>query len=340
MAEEVLNQGGPTTLNYQDVAVNIVYRFIDVLQAAAIIIIGLFAIRYIRRYLQKIEAQHEAQRTALNLLEKLISGFLIVITVTLALKIVGLDLTLIISALTLGFSFGLRDILRNYISGILILFKSPFVIGDIVKIRSYIGKVEKIEFQSTTLKTFDKREVTIYNKDVLTQSIVNFSKELERRIEITVLFGHGTDLKRAFKILAAILENHPKVLKTPKYSLIFRKFTDHGATMAIRFWVKRPCNILKIRSELATQIQNSFDEASIISPFGREVQFTADVGMTNQRQERLRVYYAQPALAAIAMQTNGEVVLAAQEAGTAGTGGSGGVGASETIGDEDEPEEF
>ena len=87
--------------------------------------------------------EHEQQKTAINLMEKITNGFIIVIAFTLALKIIGLDLTLILGAVMLGLSFGLRDVIKNYIAGLFNSFKSPFSIGDIVKVRSFTGKIEK-----------------------------------------------------------------------------------------------------------------------------------------------------------------------------------------------------
>src|SRR3989338_4413632 len=163
----VLQDGG-VGLDYGELALGIGLRFVHLIEGVIVIVAGIFIMRYARSYIKKIQVEHETQRMALNLLEKITSGFLVVVTFTLALKVIGLDITLIIGALTLGLSFGLKDIIRNYVSGILILFKSPFSIGDVVKIRSFTGKVERIDFQSTTLKTFDRKEVTIYNRDVLT----------------------------------------------------------------------------------------------------------------------------------------------------------------------------
>ena len=121
-----------------------------------------------------------------NLLEKITSGFIIVVAVTLALKVIGLDMTLLISVAILGLSYGLQDIIKNYVAGILILFKAPFKIGDVVKIRDFIGRVNKMDFQSTTLETFDNRHITIYNSDVMTQSIVNYSNNTMRRLDFDV----------------------------------------------------------------------------------------------------------------------------------------------------------
>lgn len=309
---KVIEDGGAGAIDYQGMAVNLISKFIDVLEAALVIIAAIFLMRFLKKYLQRIQVTHETQRMALNLLEKIITGFIIVVSITLALKIVGLDLTLLVSAGVLGLSYGLKDIIKNYVAGILILFKSPFAIGDIVKIRSYVGKVEKIEFQSTTIKTFDKKEITIHNSDVLTQPITNFSKEQIRRIEIAVTLGHFSDLKRAVFIFDKILENHPDVQKIPAYSIVFRSFSENGAILALRFWIKRPCNILKIRSEIAMQINEAFDEAYIFSPFSRSVEFNSDIGFTELKKQRIAKFYESPVLAAIAGQTNGALNLALQ----------------------------
>lgn len=303
--------GESAAIDLQDLAINIFLKFIAVLEGVAIIVAGIVLVKFLKRYFEKIETQHEQQKTAINLLEKITNGFIIVIAITLALKIIGLDLTVIIGAVMLGLSFGLRDVIKNYIAGLLILFKSPFSIGDIVKVRSFTGKIEKIEFQSVTVRTFDRREITIHNSDLLTQPIINFSKTEQRRLEIEVMLGYGSDVGRALKIFDRILQNHPMVLKSPKYSIVFREFKQIGLGILVRFWVQKPCNLLRIRSELSLQIQEAFDEAQIFAPYNREAGLVNEYGMTAERKERLKLFYGQPILADIAGQVAGQVAVAA-----------------------------
>ena len=299
--------GDKTEIDFQEIAVTIFLKFIDVLEGVAIIVVGIFAMKYIKHYFSKVETLHERQRTAINLLEKIISGFVITVAITLGLKIIGLDLTILISVLTLGLSFGLRDVIKNYVAGLLILFKSPFEIGDTVKIRSFTGKVEKIEFQSTTIRTFDRKEVTIHNSDVLTQPIVNFSKTQQARTGIEVLLGYGSDMNRAIQIFDAILGGNELILKSPKYSIVVKDFGKEGIKILIRFWVQKPCNVLRLKSHISLQIQSSFDEARIFAPYAREANLTVDYGMTEARKERLQLFYNQPILAAIAAQTAAQI---------------------------------
>ncbi len=268
-----------SSLDLQSILPQILEKFVQVIEASLILVISVFVIRYIRKRLQQMETEHAEQKTALNLMEKITSGFIIVIAITIALKIVGIDISLLVSVSVLGLSYGLQDIIKNYVAGILILFKAPFKIGDIVKIKSFIGKVAKMDFQSTAITTFDNRHITIYNKDIMTQSIVNYTKNDQRRLELDITIGYGSDTNKALETFNKILAAHPKVLKSPKFSVIYKKFSDVGTTFTLKFWVQRPCNILKIRTDIAAQITSSLDEQEIFMPFYKGIEVSNEAGL-------------------------------------------------------------
>ncbi len=230
-------------------------------------------------------------------MEKITTGFIVVVAITVALKIVGIDMTLLVSVSILGLSYGLQDIIKNYVAGILILFKAPFKIGETVQIRTYVGKVHKMDFQSTTLETFDNRHITIYNSDVMTQSIVNFSNNTIRRTDIKVMLGYGSDTAKALSIFEKILRNHSLVLKNPQYSIIFKKFTDTSIVFELKFWVQRPCNILKIKSEIALLLSQAFDEENIYQPYVKGIETEDETllrTISQERKKRVEDFYNQP----------------------------------------------
>jgi small-conductance mechanosensitive channel len=303
---DIVTEG--SALDLANLLPTILGKFIAVLEAALIIVVGIVVIRFIRAKLHKIETEHEQQRNAINLFEKITSGFIIVVIITIALKTVGIDMTLLVSVAILGLSYGLQDIIKNYVAGILILFKSPFKIGDIVKIRDFTGKVTKMDFQSTNLQTFDNRNITIYNSDVMTQSIINFSNNTMRRLDFDIMVGYGSDVPTALQVFDKILNGHASVLKNPKYSIIFKKFSNTGPIFTLKFWVQRPCNILKVRTEIAALISQSFDEVKILSPYAKDVQTESEpdlVKMTDERKNRIQAFYQMPlfAVAAVPAQT-------------------------------------
>ena len=199
----------------------------------------------------------------------------------------------------LGLSYGLQDIIKNYVAGILILFKAPFKLGDIVKIKEFTGKVTQMDFQSTSLETFDNRHVTIYNSDVMAQSIVNYSKNTQRRLEFDVTIGYGSDAAKALMIFQKILETNPAVLKEPKYSVAFKKFSDVGAMFTLKFWVQRPCNILAIRTDVASQIHRAFDDVNIYMPYYKGIEAGDEMSLgkiTEAHEARAKEFYKQPLL--------------------------------------------
>lgn len=323
----------------------ILTKFLEVLGACLILLAAYFIARWIKSRLVNLEALHEQQRTAINLLEKIVTGFIVVIGLTAALKTIGLDMSLLVSVGLLGLSYGLRDVITNYIAGILIFLKSPFKIGDIVKIKNFVGKVENMELQSTSLKTFDHRDVTIYNSDIMKQSIENYSRYPMRRMEINSHFGYGTDIEKAVKLCEKILINHPSVLKNPKHSIIFKKFSDTGIMVQLKFWVQMPCNMLAIRSNIAWEITQAFDEQTVYAPYVRGFEAGSDFSLNENRQSRIKQFYgnalfadlAQVAGAAQAVQ-NGETTAAGTPGapGAPGTPGQPGQLVPELI-DSDEP---
>lgn len=292
----VKSTGG--SIDFGDFGSNVLGKFIEVLEAALVLAVVYFVIRYVKGRFAKFESTHEQQRTALNVIEKITVGFVLVVGVTLALKVVGVDMSIFVGVGLLGLSYGLKDIIKNYIAGILIFLKSPFKIGDIVRIKNYVGKVEKMEFQSTSLKTFDHRDITLYNSDIMNQSIENYSRYPMRRMEVNVKLGYGTDVERATRIFDKILENEQAVLKNPKYSIIFKKFADNSIVIQLKFWVNVPSNMLAIRSKIAWQISRAFDEAGIYGPYIRGFETPVDFSMNEERKKRIQEFHGNPLFAA------------------------------------------
>lgn len=282
------------SIDFGNISDTVVSKFILFVEAVIVLVVMFFVIHWVKKYIAKVEIQHEQQRTALNMVEKLLVGFVMVIGITIALKIIGIDISVLVGVGLIGLSYALKDIIQNYVAGILIFLKAPFKIGDTVKIKSYVGRVDKMEFQSTSLKTFDNRDITIYNSDIMSQSIENYSRHNMRRLEIDVNLGYGSDIQKITKIIGIILDNNAVVLKTPKYSIAFKDFTSNSMIVQIKFWVPVPSNFLSVRSDIAWQINQAFDESTVFAPYERGFQTASDFSATPERQNRIKEFYNNP----------------------------------------------
>ena len=88
-----------------------------------------------------------------------------------------------------------------------------------------------MELQSTTLKTFDQRDITIYNSDIMTKSIENYSRYPIRRMEINVNMGYGSDMEKAVRIFDKDTFRPPACVKNPLNIRYFKKFTENSSVI-------------------------------------------------------------------------------------------------------------
>lgn len=107
-------------------------------------------------------------------------------TVTTLLAGVG------ILGLALGFAF--QDIAENFIAGVLMAFRRPIYIGDLIESNDFVGTVEEINLRTTVIRTADGKHVLIPNSEVLQNSIVNFSRSSELRVDLACGVSYGDDL--------------------------------------------------------------------------------------------------------------------------------------------------
>jgi small-conductance mechanosensitive channel len=263
-------------LDFETIGLTLLYKFIDLVEAVLIIMAGLFVLRLIRKYLYKMETIHEQQKVALDLIDKMVSGFIVIVSVTIALKVLGIDMTLLVSVMILGLSYGLQDVIKNYVAGIIIMFKSPFKVGDAVKVDKFLGKIIRIDFQSTQLKTWDNKMITIYNAKLLKKEITNYYKLPIRRMEMDFKFGYGTDFEKVKQAMLAICTQVPESLNKPVPKVVWKKHEPDGVVMQLRFWTKYPSDILTTRTKVANKVSKIYNDADVFMPFGKGIEMGDD----------------------------------------------------------------
>ena len=109
--------------------------------------------------------------------------------------VTGLGLT------SLALGFALKDIISNFISGILILTLRPFRLGDQIIVGETEGNVERIELRATQLRTYDGRVVLVPNAEVFTSRIINNTATPIRRGSAAVFIGYDSDLQKAMTVI-------------------------------------------------------------------------------------------------------------------------------------------
>lgn len=191
----------------------------------------------------------------------------LILGITIALKIAGIDLTTILAAVAFGIGFALQDLIMNFISGVMILVSRQFTIGDFIKVGSTIGKVMEIQTRATILKAVDGTKVIVPNSEIFTSQVISFTTNPMRRVTIPLYISYDTDISYATKIALSVLKKHPKIVKKPPPSVIVSDYGDSTIDLSARFWVGSRDGWFKIKSEMMHKMWDEFQAAGIVVPY-------------------------------------------------------------------------
>jgi small conductance mechanosensitive channel len=141
-------------------------------------------------------------------------GFLVFATIVFpSVQPADIIATLGIGSVAIGFAF--KDILQNWLSGLLILYRQPFQRGDEIRSGEFEGVVERIEARATLLRTYDGQRVVVPNSDIYTRAIIVRTAFEQRRTEYDVGIGYGDDVDAACRLILDALRNTEGVESEP-----------------------------------------------------------------------------------------------------------------------------
>jgi small conductance mechanosensitive channel len=144
--------------------------------------------------------------------------------------ITGLGLT------SLALGFALKDILSNFVSGLLLLLLRPFQLGDQIVIGETEGSVERIELRATQIRTYDGRIVYVPNADIFTSRLTNNTAAPIRQAKVMIPLGYDQDLRQAVAVLQRAVENAPGVLAEPPSAVRVQDLGTQEILVELRFW--------------------------------------------------------------------------------------------------------
>lgn len=172
-----------------------------------------------------------------------------------------------LSSVAVGFAF--RDILQNFLAGILLLLAEPFRIGDQIVIGNYEGTVEDIQTRATYIKTYDGRRVVIPNSNLFTNSVTVNTAHEKRRLEYDIGIGYGDDITAAKQLLLGIAGATPHVLKEPAPETLVVRLADSSVNIRLRWWIDSPrqLDILQAQDAVLEEIANQMAAAGFDLPF-------------------------------------------------------------------------
>jgi small conductance mechanosensitive channel len=245
------------------------------LVAALLILLGFWILsRLVRTALEGVLARVTSHAEVRRLLVSFVGLVILAIGLFISLGVLNLDKTvtsLLGAAGVLGIVAGLafQDLASNFFAGILLSVRQPFRVGHLIETNDYFGIAERINLRATELRLLDGRLALVPNKDVFQNTIVNYSKNTIRRVEVEVGVSYGDDLEQVRQVTVAAVEDVDHRDTSRPVELFYTGFGDSSVNFVVRFWVPfiRQPDYLAARSDAVMRIRRAYNESGITIPF-------------------------------------------------------------------------
>jgi small conductance mechanosensitive channel len=238
--------------------------------ALVIFLVSLYLAKLVSGLVKRVLKRREVNAGAGDLIAETVRWSIIVYGTIMALQQFA-NVTAFLAGLgIIGFTIGfaLQDVMKNFAAGVLLLLQKPFRIGDNISVADFDGTVTAINLRSTEIKTFDGRTVILPNADVLNHAIVNFSRSVNRRVELPVGVAFGSDLEQVQRLAMEALGQIPGLLNEPTPQVVFRNFGESSLNFVVYYWVDTSKISLFAAQDAGLKlIKQAFEEHNINIPY-------------------------------------------------------------------------
>ncbi|MGC1329066.1 DUF3772 domain-containing protein [Pseudomonas sp.] len=240
-----------------------------VLNALLALLIGVFLVRSLRRWLD-----HEllpktdmapGMGASLSTLFGNIGYALVILFSLSSLGVRWTNLAWIVSALSVGIGFGLQEIVKNFVSGLILLTERPVKVGDLISISGVEGDIRRINVRATEIQLSDRSIVIVPNSQLISQNLRNVtlggSAQGVATLELLLPLNISPD--QAQNLLLDTYRSHPAILEKPAPFVRFSKLSPDGITLTVTGYVGSPRIVGTTKSDLLFEILKRLGAAGI-----------------------------------------------------------------------------
>lgn len=249
------------------------YHIFLMAQVAVVFIASFIIVKIFNRLVRAAEEKIKVEKGHLIQIRRFFqlivySAAIILILWTLEVDITGLLAGLGIGALIIGFA--LKDIIENWVSGLLLISGKTYRIGDVIRVENLTGVVTDISLRTTKLKTYDRSEIIIPNSMLLKQNIINLTGGKKESVASVISYiDYVFDVEKAKRAIESVLRGHPNVIVDEKRRREIRfvvRSKEWTTEIESLFWINYPENVEFIKSEITELIKRKLEEENILPP--------------------------------------------------------------------------
>ena len=241
-----------------------------VVTALAILIVGYWAAGIMARFAERQAiARLQLDPNVANIIRQwaLACFFLLLVIVTLmSVKIPITAFAFLGGALAIGVGFGTQNLLKNVISGLLLLMERPLRVGDVIEVDGIRGMVTTIGLRSSTIRDINGVETLIPNSNLLEKNLTNWTySSFRKRYSLRIAVAAGSDARRVKDKLRDLAGEHGQILKEPEPYVLFEDFSEQALVFVLHYWIEISPGIdaATVASDLRFMIERTFADEKI-----------------------------------------------------------------------------
>lgn len=249
--------------------------FIDFLptliKATIILVAGYFITKIFIKLLVKGISKTKVDKTLISFSKSLVKVALYTIIIVMVLTTFGIDTTSIIAVLGaagLAVALALQSSMSNIAGGFIILFSNPFKVGDYIETGSVSGTVDEISILYTRLLTIDNKAIYIPNGQISSSTLINYTEEKTRRLDMIFSISYNDDFVKAKKIISNAISDNSLAIKEPEPVIRINEHGSNSINLIAKIWVNSE-DYWNLKYDLLETIKLKFDQANISIPFNQ-----------------------------------------------------------------------
>ena len=242
---------------------------LKIVGALIIFLIGRWLAKTISRWIEKALIKSRVENTLAKFARSLSNIIILVFVVLAAVAHLGVkttELAVVLGAAGLAIGLALQGSLSNFASGFLMIIFRPFKVGDFIEAAGIKGTVQEIQLFNTIINTPDNIRAIIPNAKITDDTILNYTANGIRRVDLVIGISYEDDLKAAQKIIENALTSDERVLNDPNPTVAVSELADSSVNFVVRPWVKA-ADYWDIFFEMTAKIKLALDENGISIPF-------------------------------------------------------------------------
>lgn len=268
----------------------IVQGVINLIGAVFILCAGVFIARITSAGFKRLLLSRNVDKTITQFCSALLRYAMVAFAAIAALGRIGVETSSIIAvigAAGLAIGLALQGSLANFAAGVLLVTLRPIRAGEYASVGAVAGTIEEVHIFSTTLRTSDNKIVVVPNGKIIASEITNFSRQKERRVDITLGVGYNTSIEHIKNVLKTVVMLDPRILHSKGHTIRLSEFAPSSLNFVVRVWTENK-HYWDVYYDLMENIKNALDDNHIQMPYPQMDVHLHDPRKLNHTQEVTR----------------------------------------------------